>query len=84
MGQQAGFWVSFELYLAVHYISAGLQEFQVLEALEKFELKNISLKVQPHCQLSRERFVRFTRGSLKPEVKLRATLWALSQGIFFE
>lgn len=76
--------MSFEPYLSIYHTSAGLQEFQVLEALERFELKNISRMVQPHCQLSRQRFVRFTRGSLKPEAELLATIWALPQGIFFK
>lgn len=50
--RQAGFWVLFELYLSIYHISSGLQEFQVLEDLERFEVKNISLMVQPHCQIS--------------------------------
>lgn len=50
----------------------------------RFELKNISLMVQPHCQISWQSFVRFARGSLKPEAELLATLWALPQGIFFK
>lgn len=49
---QAGFWVLFEPYLSIYHISVGLQEFQVLKALERFELKNSSLMVQPHCQIS--------------------------------
>lgn len=32
--QQADFWVLFELYLFIYHISAGLQEFQVMKALE--------------------------------------------------
>lgn len=36
----------------VCHISAGLQEFQVLEDLERAELKNIYFMVQPHRQLS--------------------------------
>lgn len=43
--QQAGFWVLFEPYLSIYHISAGLQELQVLKALERFELKNTSLMV---------------------------------------
>lgn len=80
----AGFWVLFEPHLSTYRISAGLQEFQVLETLERFELKNISLMVLPHCLTSWQSFVRFTRGSLKPEAELLAILWALPQGIFFK
>lgn len=50
--QQAGSRALFELYLSIYHILSELQEFQVLEALERFELKNISLMVQPHCQIS--------------------------------
>lgn len=32
--QQADFWVLFESYLFMYHISDGLQEFQVLKALE--------------------------------------------------
>lgn len=34
--QQAGLWVLLEVYLSIYHISDGLQEFQVLKALERF------------------------------------------------
>lgn len=89
--QQADFWVLFESYLnhiwiIFVYVShlSWVARISGPESSGRFELKNISLMVQPHHQISWQSFVRFTRGSLKPEVELLDTLWSLPQGIFFK
>lgn len=66
------------------HISANLQEFQVLETLKSFELKIISVMVQPQCQLSYHNFVKFTRGSLKLDAKLLTPVCLLPQGTYSE